>query len=63
MDPNQEAWVLLPQRVAQIKGGTNYPADALPAGYPTGSTFMAMIDAIAESDMGEKVPNDAVQFF
>lgn len=63
MDPNQQAWVLLPRSVAQIKGGRSYPADALPEGYPTGSAFMAMIDALAESDTGEKVPNTAVQSF
>ncbi len=63
MDPNQQAWVLVPPSVAQTKGGASYPADALPEGYPTGSTIMALIDAFAESDAGEKIPNDAVQSF
>tara|TARA_R110002051_G_scaffold32382_3_gene73159 strand:- start:96213 stop:96692 length:480 start_codon:yes stop_codon:yes gene_type:complete len=63
MDPNQQAWVLVPRSVAQTKGGTSYPDNALPEGYPTGSTFMSMIDAFAESDAGEKVPNTGVQSF
>ncbi|WP_417485908.1 hypothetical protein [Maricaulis sp.] len=63
LDRNQQAWVLVPRSVAQAKGGPSYPADGLPAGHPVGSTFMALIDAFAESDAGEKIPNDAVQTF
>jgi len=62
-DSNQQAWVLVPRSIARTKGGTSYPADALPQGYPTGSTIMGIIDAFAESDAGEKIPNDAVQSF
>ncbi len=53
----------MPQSVAQIKGGTTYPADALPQGYPTGSTFMALINSFAESDAGEKTPRSGVTSF
>tara|TARA_R110002124_G_scaffold103010_1_gene251521 strand:- start:350 stop:700 length:351 start_codon:yes stop_codon:yes gene_type:complete len=63
MGPNQQAWVLVPQSLARIEGGTSYPVDALPQGYPTGSTLMALINSFAESDAGEKTPRSGVTSF